>query len=61
MKRKEVIEFEEKDMIEIERVVIDENKEEALKFLRRIYKIIKEREKSHCKTSHAWEKNGNND
>jgi len=59
MKRKEVIEFEEKDMIEIERIVIDENKEEALKFLRRIYEIIKKREKSHCKTSYAWEKNGN--
>jgi hypothetical protein len=47
-------------MIEIERIVIDENKEEALKFLRKIYEIIKKREKSHCKTSYAWEKDGNN-
>jgi len=57
VKKKEVIEFEEKDMIEIERIVIDENKEEALKFLRKIYEIIKKREKSHCKTSYAWSKN----
>lgn len=56
MKRKEVIELEEKDMIEIEKIVIDENKEEALKFLNRIYEIIKKREKSHCKTSYAWDK-----
>ena len=56
MKRKEVVEFEEEDMIEIEKIVIDEDKEEALKFLRRIYEIIKKREKSHCKTSYTWDK-----
>ncbi|MCM8806360.1 MAG: hypothetical protein NC926_00140 [Candidatus Omnitrophica bacterium] len=54
MKKKEVIEFEEKDIIEISKIVIDEDKETALKYLKKIYEILKKREKSHCKTSYAW-------
>lgn len=49
--RKEVIEFEIKDMIEIEKIVLDNDKERALEYLKKIYKIIKEREKSHCKVN----------
>lgn len=54
MKKKEVIEFEEKDIIEISKIVMDEDKEGALKYLKKIYEILKKREKSHCKTSYAW-------
>ncbi|MGC8976180.1 MAG: hypothetical protein ACP5OB_00930 [Candidatus Ratteibacteria bacterium] len=56
MKRKEVIDFEEKDIIEIERIVLDHDKDGALNFIRKIYEIIRKREKSHCKTSYAWDK-----
>lgn len=51
---KEVITFEEKDIIEISKIVIDEDKENALKYLKKIYEILKKREKSHCKTCYAW-------
>ena len=54
--KKEVIEFGEKDIVDITRIVLDNNKEEALKFLKKIYAVLKKREKSHCKTSYAWEK-----
>ncbi|MCM8767367.1 MAG: hypothetical protein NC816_02775 [Candidatus Omnitrophica bacterium] len=55
MKNKEVVEFEEKDIIEIEKIVLDEDKDRALKYIKKIYEILKKREKSHCKTSYAWE------
>ncbi|MCM8785813.1 MAG: hypothetical protein NC827_00540 [Candidatus Omnitrophica bacterium] len=55
MENKEVLEFEEKDIIEIKKIVMDEDKEDALKFVKKIYEILKKREKSHCKTSYAWD------
>lgn len=55
--RKEIFEFEIKDIIEIEKIVLDNDKERALEYLEQIYRLLKEREKSHCKTSFAWGKN----
>lgn len=54
--RKEVVDFDTKDIIEIEKIVLDNDKEKAFEYLKKIYKMLKEREKSHCKSSFAWEK-----
>lgn len=48
-KKKFVICLEDNDLILIEKIVIDRDKKEALKFVEKIKREIDKEEKSHCK------------
>jgi len=42
--KKEVIEFNTNDLIEIERIIIDKNIKGAYEYLKKFYKVFKEKE-----------------
>lgn len=47
---KEIIALEPRQVLELEEIVLDKDKDAAFKFLEEnIYKIIKKRKESHCK------------
>lgn len=50
MNEKEIIVLDQQQVIELERIIIDEDKEAAFRFLKEnIYNPIKKKRESHCK------------
>lgn len=50
MEEKETIVFDQKQILELQEIILDKDKDAALKFLEEnIYKPIKRRKESHCK------------